>query len=81
MVDFGGGTLDVALLDQHGLRDPWGDPTLGGRLFDDLFFQWLLDQNPGKADRSGRRHVRLAAHLPRAEGGLLPPMGPDGADR
>ena len=48
VVDFGGGTLDVALMDQHGLRDPWGDPTLGGRLFDDLFFQWLLDQNPGK---------------------------------
>jgi molecular chaperone DnaK len=49
VVDFGGGTLDVALMDQHGLRDPWGDPTLGGRLFDDLFFQWLLDQNPGKS--------------------------------
>ncbi len=48
VVNFGGGTLDVALMDQHGLRDPWGDPTLGGRLFDDLFFQWLLDQNPGK---------------------------------
>jgi molecular chaperone DnaK len=48
VVDFGGGTLDVALLDQHGLRDPWGDPTLGGRLFDDLFFQWLLEQNPNK---------------------------------
>jgi hypothetical protein len=48
VIDFGGGTLDVALLDQRGLREPWGDPTLGGRLFDDLFFQWLLDQNPGK---------------------------------
>jgi hypothetical protein len=49
VVDFGGGTLDVALLDQRGLRRPWGDPTLGGRLFDDLFFRWLLDQNPGKS--------------------------------
>ena len=53
VVDFGGGTLDVALLDQHGLRDPWGDPTLSGRLFDDLFFQWLLDQNPGNAIDAG----------------------------
>jgi molecular chaperone DnaK len=47
IVDFGGGTLDVAWLDaRHGLRTPWGDPTMGGRLFDDLFYQWLLDQNP-----------------------------------
>jgi molecular chaperone DnaK (HSP70) len=47
VVDFGGGTLDIAWMDsQHGLRKPWGDPTLGGRLFDDLFYQWLLEQNP-----------------------------------
>ena len=47
VVDFGGGTLDIAWMDtQHGLRKPWGDPTLGGRLFDDLFFQWLVEQNP-----------------------------------
>ncbi|MFO0806196.1 MAG: Hsp70 family protein [Gemmataceae bacterium] len=47
VIDFGGGTLDLALLDaRHGLRTPWGDPTLGGRLFDDLFYQWLLEQNP-----------------------------------
>src|SRR5579864_1100421 len=47
VVDFGGGTLDVALVDAKGLRVPWGDPLLGGRFFDDLFYQWLLDQNPG----------------------------------
>jgi hypothetical protein len=48
VVDFGGGTFDVALLDaRHGLAAPWGDATLGGRLFDDLFYQWLLEQNPG----------------------------------
>jgi molecular chaperone DnaK len=47
VVDFGGGTLDVAWLDaRHGLAVPWGDPMLGGRLFDDLFYQWLLEQNP-----------------------------------
>ena len=45
VVDFGGGTLDVALVNADGLREPWGDPMLGGRLFDDLFYQWLADQN------------------------------------
>jgi hypothetical protein len=45
VIDFGGGTLDVALVSAEGLRRPWGDPALGGRLFDDLFFQWLSDQN------------------------------------
>ncbi len=47
VVDFGGGTLDVAVVDDTGLRQPWGEPLLGGRLFDDLFYQWLLDQSPG----------------------------------
>jgi hypothetical protein len=47
VIDFGGGTLDIALVDAQGLRAPWGDLLLGGRLFDDLFYQWLLDQNPG----------------------------------
>ena len=46
IIDFGGGTLDLALVDaEHGLRAPWGDPALGGRLFDDLFYQWVQDQN------------------------------------
>lgn len=53
VVDFGGGTLDVALVGTDGLREPWGDPTLGGRLFDDLFFQWVQDQN-GPLDLSVR---------------------------
>jgi molecular chaperone DnaK len=47
VVDFGGGTLDVAIVDDKGIRQPWGEPALGGQLFDDLFYQWLLDQNPG----------------------------------
>ena len=46
VVDFGGGTLDIALVSSEGLQQPWGDPTLGGRIFDDLFFQWFKDQNP-----------------------------------
>ena len=46
VVDFGGGTLDLALVtSEHGMRAPWGDPALGGRLFDDLFYQWVRDQN------------------------------------
>jgi hypothetical protein len=46
VVDFGGGTLDLALVTaEAGLRAPWGEPVLGGRLFDDLFYQWLIDQN------------------------------------
>jgi hypothetical protein len=49
VIDFGGGTLDVALVDARGLREPWGDPLLGGRFFDDLFYQWLLEQNAGLA--------------------------------
>jgi molecular chaperone DnaK len=47
VIDFGGGTFDVALVNTQGLQEPWGDPTLGGRLFDDLFLQWVLDQNSG----------------------------------
>src|SRR4029077_5905616 len=50
VVDFGGGTLDMALVDERGVREPWGNPIVGGRLFDDLFYQWVLDQNPGAAD-------------------------------
>lgn len=49
VIDFGGGTFDVALASAaSGLKQPWGDPQLGGRLFDDLFLQWVLDQNPGR---------------------------------
>lgn len=28
------------------VQHSWGDFDLGGRLFDDLFFQWFLEQNP-----------------------------------
>ena len=47
VVDFGGGTCDFALLEGGRVTHSWGDMLLGGRLFDDLFHQWLLDQNPG----------------------------------
>jgi len=47
VIDFGGGTCDFALLQSLQVTCSWGDMELGGRLFDDLFFQWFLDQNPG----------------------------------
>jgi molecular chaperone DnaK len=52
VIDFGGGTLDVALVDKDGIQEPWGNPILGGRLFDDLFYQWLIENNP-KIDLHG----------------------------
>ena len=46
VVDFGGGTCDFAAMDGGRIVRAWGDTALGGRLFDDLFFQWFLDENP-----------------------------------
>lgn len=50
VVDFGGGTCDFALLLRGKLVSSWGDMLLGGRLFDDLFFQWYLEQQPNKRE-------------------------------
>jgi hypothetical protein len=47
VVDFGGGTCDFSYMQRLEVIHAWGDMILGGRLFDDLFFQWFLDQNPG----------------------------------
>jgi molecular chaperone DnaK len=47
VVDFGGGTCDFALLAGGEVLHSWGDMHLGGRLFDDLFYQWFIEQNPG----------------------------------
>ncbi|MDR0355209.1 MAG: Hsp70 family protein [Deltaproteobacteria bacterium] len=46
IVDFGGGTCDFALMRRGEVAASWGDMELGGRLFDDLFYQWFLEQNP-----------------------------------
>ncbi|MHC4494920.1 MAG: Hsp70 family protein, partial [Planctomycetota bacterium] len=56
IVDFGGGTCDFAFLQSLDKCLSWGDMELGGRLFDDLFFQWLLEQNAGamkKIEKAG----------------------------
>ena len=47
VIDFGGGTCDFAFLQSLQVSHSWGDMELGGRLFDDLFFQWFQEQNPG----------------------------------
>ena len=44
VVDFGGGTCDFAILQKGKILHSWGDMLLGGRLFDDLFYEWILDQ-------------------------------------
>jgi hypothetical protein len=46
LVDFGGGTCDFALVVRGEILHSWGDIHLGGRLFDDLFYQWFIEQNP-----------------------------------
>lgn len=51
VVDFGGGTCDFAFMQRLEVAHAWGDMALGGRLFDDLFFQWFLEQNPGVLER------------------------------
>ena len=51
VVDFGGGTCDFSYMQRLEVMHAWGDMMLGGRLFDDLFFQWFLDQNPGALEQ------------------------------
>ncbi len=63
VVDFGGGTLDLALVDDRGVREPWGNPIVGGRLFDDLFYQWVLDQNRGAADDFDQKDLAYANRI------------------
>lgn len=46
VIDFGGGTCDIAYMLRLDVKAAWGDLMLGGRLFDDLFYQWFLECNP-----------------------------------
>jgi molecular chaperone DnaK len=45
ILDFGGGTCDFTAMNKFLARHSWGDMLLGGRLFDDLFYQAFLSQN------------------------------------
>lgn len=51
VVDFGGGTCDFALMQGLQVKKSWGNMLLGGRLFDDLFYQIFLEQDPGHEER------------------------------
>ncbi|MBQ2620268.1 MAG: Hsp70 family protein [Thermoguttaceae bacterium] len=50
VVDFGGGTCDFVILDNLEIKYSWGDMLLGGRLFDDLFYQWVIDCSQDSAE-------------------------------
>ncbi len=50
-VDFGGGTCDFAYLRRADVVSRHGDMLYGGRLFDDLFYQILLEHNAGLEKR------------------------------
>ena len=45
VIDFGGGTCDFTYMLDLRADCIWGERTYGGRLFDDLFFQWYAEQN------------------------------------
>lgn len=60
VVDFGGGTCDFALVRRGCVDITWGDSTFGGRLFDDVFYQWYLEQS---ASRKGVTPTELEAQL------------------
>ncbi len=65
IVDFGGGTCDFALMQELEVVDSWGDSMLGGRLFDDLFFQWLIGDNPRALSAMGRDGAEFFIHWQR----------------
>lgn len=45
VIDWGAGTCDFTLMSKcrPSKDDTWGSNLYGGRLFDDLFYQWLID--------------------------------------
>jgi len=56
VIDFGGGTCDFTYFRNSEIKHSWGDMYLGGRLLDDVFYQWFTDQYPDVAadvERSG----------------------------
>jgi hypothetical protein len=51
VIDFGGGTCDFAFFQNGVVKHSWGDMHLGGRLLDDLFWQWFREENPDTAKK------------------------------
>lgn len=62
VIDFGGGTCDFAYMLRLDVRHSWGDMSLGGRLFDDLFFQWFLDENPQAVEVMSQSRAEYYVH-------------------
>ncbi len=62
VVDFGGGTCDFAFMIRLAVRHSWGNMDLGGRLFDDLFFQWFAEQNPAAVESMEREGTTFFVH-------------------
>lgn len=62
VVDFGGGTCDFAFMHRGKVQHSWGDFELGGRLFDDLFFQWFLEQCPHAAKQMEEKGDAFFVH-------------------
>jgi hypothetical protein len=65
VIDFGGGTCDFAFLRRGEVVSGYGNMSLGGRLFDDLFYQWFLEQNPGIEEKiiAERREYYVWSYL------------------
>lgn len=45
VVDFGGGTLDIVWIRDFEIQKVWGNPFMGGRVLDDLLYQWFIDHS------------------------------------
>lgn len=65
IVDFGGGTCDFALMQDLNIIESYGDNFLGGRLFDDLFYQWFLAENPRAATLIKQDQAEFFVHFRR----------------
>ncbi len=62
VVDFGGGTCDFAWMERLDVKASWGEMLLGGRLFDDLFYQMLCEENPGMEERLQQEGAAYYVH-------------------
>lgn len=65
IIDWGAGTFDMALLRpaRFGRSESWGSQIYGGRLFDDLFFQWFLETREEDHRREVQNDKGLATYL------------------
>ncbi len=61
-VDFGGGTCDFAYLRRADVVGRHGDMLYGGRLFDDLLYQVLLEHNPRLMQQLERENNEYYVH-------------------